>query len=367
MRRFVPVAGAVLVLGPLAVLALLVAPESGGSGSAPSGGAGLRERGVPVVQEEARRLLARAAAAPWTTAYHGVQFVSAWTSGGTESEVVDVEHDPSRGTTVHTDGTTVAPARSMTLLAGGVPSIAGGGAVGVLAAHYSLTVVGREQVAGRDADVVAARRPDAKTGDPDAARFWLDRASGLVLRREVYDERGRATRASAFVEISVSTPTKGQLRRAATRGTRAWSASLDSAALATLRRHDWRCPTTLPGPLALVDARRSADGKGIVHLSYSDGISTVSVFQQRGRLDTARVVGQRREVDGHDVWVHGDVPRRVVWASGGTVFTVVADAPERTVDAVVAAMPHRGAADDGTFGRLGRGLDRVASWFNPFA
>jgi parvulin-like peptidyl-prolyl isomerase len=76
----------------------------------------------------------------------------------------------------------------MTLLAGGVPSIAGGGAVGVLAAHYSLTVVGREQVAGRDADVVAARRPDAKTGDPDAARFWLDRASGLVLRREVYSK-----------------------------------------------------------------------------------------------------------------------------------------------------------------------------------
>jgi hypothetical protein len=35
------------------------------------------------------------------------------------------------------------------------------------------------------------------------------------------------------------------------------------------------------------------------------------------------------------------------------------------VDDVVAALPHRGAAD-GTLGRLGRGLDRVASWFNPF-
>ena len=36
------------------------------------------------------------------------------------------------------------------------------------------------------------------------------------------------------------------------------------------------------------------------------------------------------------------------------------------VDAVVAALPHS-AVGDGPLGRLGRGLDRVASWFNPFA
>ena len=56
----------------------------------------------------------------------------------------------------------------------------------------------------------------------------------------------------------------------------------------------------------------------------------------------------------------------MVWTSGQTVYTVVADAPERTVDQVVAALPHQPAADGDTLGRLGRGLDRVASWFNPF-
>ena len=74
-----------------------------------------------------------------------------------------------------------------------------------------------------------------------------------------------------------------------------------------------------------------------------------------GRLPTASPSGSA-----------ASVPRRVVWSAGGTVYTVVADAPERTVDAVVAALPH-GAADDDPLGRLGRGLDRVASWFNPFA
>ena len=92
------------------------------------------------------------------------------------------------------------------------------------------------------------------------------------------------------------------------------------------------------------------------------------MFAQHGRLDEAALDGHRREVvAGSEVWVRGEVPRRVVWTSGSTVYTVVADAPERTVDQVVAALPHHPVADENTLGRLGRGLDRVASWFNPFS
>jgi hypothetical protein len=47
------------------------------------------------------------------------------------------------------------------------------------------------------------------------------------------------------------------------------------------------------------------------------------------------------------------------------VFTVVADATPRTVEDVVVALPHA-PNDRGALRRLGRGLDRVASWFNPF-
>jgi sigma-E factor negative regulatory protein RseB len=314
------------------------------------------------VQAQARRLLDRAAGAPARTSYSGVQFVSAWTSHGTTSEVVEVDHEPGRGTTVTSDASPTAPARRMTLAATGTPSIADGGAVGVLAAHYSLSVVGTGEVAGRPVDVVAARRPGTAAGGPETARFWLDQDTGLVLRREVYDGRGRVTRANAFVQVTV-----GSGAVAAT-GSRAWASRIDTAALAAMRGKGWDCPTVLPGPLALVDARRR-DGAagGIMHLSYSDGIATVSVFEQRGRLDGDGLAGHHREVvGGHQVWVSGEVPQRVVWTSGHTVYTVVADAPERTVDQVVAALPHQPAADGDTLGRLGRGLDRVASWFNPF-
>jgi sigma-E factor negative regulatory protein RseB len=92
------------------------------------------------------------------------------------------------------------------------------------------------------------------------------------------------------------------------------------------------------------------------------------VFLQDGRLDPASVAGYRRtEVDGDQVWVRDSVPRSVRWSSGGRVYTVLADAPQRTVDRAVVLLHER--ADQGEGGpvdRLGRGLDRVASWFNPF-
>ena len=364
MRRGVPVAGAVLVLGPLALLVLLVAPGRGAPPQAADPTAGFGGGTPPVVQPQARRLLDRAAAAPETTAYHGVQFVSAWTTGGTTTEVVDVRHQPGHGTTVRSDGTAVAPARSMTLLAVGGPSLAGGGSVGLLATHYSLSVVGEDEVAGRPVDVVAARRPGSAPSSTDAARFWLDRASGLVLRREVYDHRGRTTRASAFVEVTVGS---GGAAVAST-GDRPWPATVDDASLQRMRTRGWHCPATLPGPLTLVDARRGGQDGTTLHLTYSDGIASVSVFEQQGRLADGSLAGHRRSTaGGHPVWVRGEVPQRVVWTSGKTVYVVVADAPERTVDQVVAALPHRPAADGDTLGRLGRGLDRVASWFNPFS
>jgi len=368
VRRSVPVAGAVLVLAPLVVVVLLVVPGRGTPPEPADPSARSGPDASPVVQPQARRLLDRAAAAPATTAYYGVQFVSAWTSRATTSEVVDVDHEPGRGTTVSTDASPAVPARSMTLAATGTPSIAGGGAVGVLAAHYSLAVVGTGSVAGRPVDIVAARRPGSAADQPEAARFWLDRDSGLVLRREVYDRRGRTTRASAFVEVTIGSGSVGTTASSSSFGSRAWSATINTAALAQMRAKGWDCPDVLPGPLALVDARRGGATGDIVHLSYSDGIATVSVFEQRGRLAGGALAGHRRhQVAGHQVWVTGQVPRRVVWTSGRTVYTVVADAPERTVDQVVAALPHRPAADGDTLGRLGRGLDRVASWFNPFS
>jgi sigma-E factor negative regulatory protein RseB len=346
---------------PVALLALLLGTAAG---AAPTGRPVALAEGI-ASDARALQLLERATTAPTWVAYHGVQFVSAWSDTGSTSLVVEVDHRPGQGTTVRTGSTTQTPAADTFLPADGVePSVIGGSnALERLSANYSVVVAGRRTVSGRPADLVEARWPGS--GRP-AARFWLDTATGLVLRREVYDDQGRTTRASAFVEIVVGKPTDTRhLPRAMAP---AWSEEVDYSARESMRTKGWHCPDKLPGALDLVDARRGGEaGAPILHLSYTDGLATVSLFEQRGRLDSDNLDGyQRQEDGGRAVYVRDGIPQRVVWSANGTVFTLVADAPAATVDDVVAALPHERAEGEGAWHRLGRGFERVASWFNPF-
>lgn len=372
MRRLVPAVGVAVVLGSLGLVVLLalslgdpVQPDTSGSGGP--------DRPRPQVDPAARQLLERAAAAPDVTDYVGTQFVAAWGPDGATTQVLDVFHSAHEGTTWRASGDDVLHSSAHAA----DPSILGMGAVGLMARHYSISTAGQARVAGRDVDLVEARRAGVPATARATARFWVDQESGLVLRREVYDAAGRTTRASAFVDVTVR-PADAPADGADDQSGRAWPDTLDAAALQRMRHNGWDCPDELPGPLPLVDARRGGTtagegapgygGTGIVHLSYADGISSISVFQQRGTLDRGRLSGYQREKAGDQtVWVRPDVPRRVVWSSGGTVYTVVADAPQRTVDRAVIVLHDRASQRQGDpMDRLGRGLDRVASWFNPF-
>jgi sigma-E factor negative regulatory protein RseB len=350
------------LMAPVALLALLLGTATG---AAPN------RRPVSWVDRapsdaRALELLERASQAPATIAYHGVQFVSAWSERGSTSLVVEVDHRPGHGTTVHTGATTQNPAADTFLPADDTePSaISGGTALQRLASNYTIVLAGRRSVSGRPADLVEARWPDSER---PAARFWLDASTGLVLRREVYDEAGRTTRASAFVEIVIGTPSSTQAPPPRAMA-QAWSETVDYSDRAAMTSRGWHCPDKLPGALDLVDARRGGDADApILHLSYSDGLATVSLFEQRGRLDAENLDGYRREEqDGRAVYVRDGMPQRVVWSARGTVFTLVADAPPSTVEEVVAALPHDPVEASGTWHRLGRGFERVASWFNPF-
>ncbi|HTE71790.1 MAG TPA: sigma-E factor regulatory protein RseB domain-containing protein [Actinomycetes bacterium] len=380
MRRLAPAVGAtvaVLLVGSLALFVLLVGPP--GEPARDDADRPDRTRPRPDVDPAARALLRAASAGPAAWAYEGTQMASAWEPGAASRVATfEVAHDPRDVTTTWWDPRrpdrvhTAVPSR---------PSLLGTGAVGLLVRHYSVRSDGSEDVAGRPTAVVAAYRPGTAADDV-VARFWLDEESGVVLRREVYAPSGRATRQSVFLDIDLweadgdgesggdgdSGDADSVPSPAATDDGRPWPTAMDAAAVARMSSYGWNCPRHLPGPLQLVDARRGGKDSPIVHLSYADGIASISVFQQHGRLDPASVAGYRRtEVDGDQVWVRDSVPRRIVWSSGGQVYTVVADAPQRTVDRAVVLLHER--ADQGEGGpvdRLGRGLDRVASWFNPF-
>jgi sigma-E factor negative regulatory protein RseB len=346
-----PVSFAALAVPALAVPVLV------GSLSVGSGTGGTDEQGDDM---SAVALLYRAMEAPETVSYAGTQYVAAWSplqGGASTSAVVDVTHRAGGPIEVRTHGSqpmsVVEDHSSAGWLAGG------GGPVGLLVRAYEVTVVGFATVAGRPVHVVEARRADGST----AARLWLDTESALPLRREVYDEDGATRTASAFVEIDVETqvaPAISSLGRGESS-----ARSLRRADLERLRGDGWSCPETLGDELALYEARRVGDA---VQLSYSDGVVTVSVFEQPGRLDPTKLNGfAAREVEGGVVYSAPGPPATFTWSVDDWVVTVVADAPADTVDDVLAALPPREPEGHrGLVARVGKGAERLASWLNPF-
>ena len=334
MRRLV-----VLVVGAAVVLAS--APAVAATRSSARG-----------AEAEALTVLARAAQAGRVLDYSGTQYVASWHHSGTGGALADVTHRAGHGAVVREPPSAGGPAGPVAATAALHPR-----QVPLLAAGYDLSVTGTARCTGRTTSVVEARRDDGQV----AGRFWVDRDTGLLLRREVYDDAGRRIRSSAFVDLDVR-------RAAAPAALRTDGESLH-AEVADLRGHGWDVPTALPHGFRLFDTRVSTTGTGehVVHLAYSDGLSTTSLFAQSGRLGSRPLEGfEADEVDGRPVWVRHASPERAVWSGGGRVWTLVSDAPDAAVRDLVAALPRDRAPDDGLAARFGRGLGRLGSWLNPF-
>ncbi|HEU5158083.1 MAG TPA: sigma-E factor regulatory protein RseB domain-containing protein [Streptosporangiaceae bacterium] len=344
--------GAWLAGGLATALVLLLSVTTGDAGAAP-----VTRRS----DAEALRLLRDAGGAVLSTPYEGTQFITTWSGTGATTSLIRVTHTPGHGTyievrrtTADSGGVTYEPdsGEARGGLTGFTPEM-----LDLMARNYSVVEGGEDSVCGRPARVVEARRAD---GVP-AGRFWIDRATGVMLHRELLDAQGRAVSITGFYDIRIGRP-KPQIHNVQTVAA-PWGHQLAAAELGMLRSDGWTLPASLPGHLELYDARQ-ADRDGVIHLGYTDGLSAVSVFIQRGALDERRVAHWRKtERDGRTVYEHNALKRWAVWDSDEYVYTVLADAPQGTADAVIAALPH---GDPGFWGRLGRGLKRLGSWLNPF-
>lgn len=323
---------------------------------------------VPRSDDEpaALAVLERAARASWALPYTGTKFVAAWHPAGTSTSLVDVRNDPLRGTTMAASPTAAAADDdagddALLVTASGLDERL----LQALADSYALRRAEPGRCAGRTADVVEAVR-----GGDVVGRFWVDRDSGLLLRREVYDEQGRRVRSSAFVDLvmgeaATTSVSDGSARRL----TRELGRPVSDGRLADMRDDGWHVPEDLPGGLRLFEARTGGGGHDgrLLHLAYSDGLSTASLFVQEGDPGDDPPDGfERRDVAGHPAWVRDGAPERVVWGGGGRVWTLVTDAPVSTAEAVVGALPHDEVQDGGIRARLSRGLSRVGGWLNPF-
>lgn len=223
--------------------------------------------------------------------------------------------------------------------------------------NYLIEYAGAGTADDRSAQVVAVRRHDGSL----AARYWLDRTTGLPLRREMFDSTGRLVNEGAFIDLKLG----GDPDPAPSRAVSAWSAAPSRPDLILLERQGWPVPSTLAGDMSLVGvSRTSASGSKVLDASYSDGLSVVSVFMEHGVLAGALPGWNKTKIGNVSVYSGAPDDRSVTWSAGGVVYTVISDAPQPTVDSIVVQLPHDG--DAGLWGRMRRGLKRIGSWFDPF-
>ena len=229
--------------------------------------------------------------------------------------------------------------------------------VSLLAANYVVTVAGRGQVAGRPARIVSIRR---RGGGP-AAWFWLDSATSLPLRKEMFDARARLISSVTFAEVNIG---RGAPGGEPVPTARAWHTTLARGQLARLRARGWPLPGPLPGDLKLIGAKESATSAGpVVDLDYSDGLSVVSIFVQRGYLPDRLRGWSKVALAGHKVFANDPDDLCFAWSAHGFVYTLIAAAPQQTVGQVVVALPHDDAP--GWLAQLKRGLHQLLSWVRP--
>jgi MucB/RseB family protein len=302
------------------------------------------------------RLLQQAATAPSRVAYSGTRRVTWFGSAGEASVSLEVEHAPGQGTTFAVAGDPDSSAgRFIAANESTSTSGLGGQPVELLIDSYDVAIAGHESVAGRPATVISAARDGETT-----AKFWVDDASGMLLRREMYDD-GRLVRSSDL--LSLQTAHRGFISHLPPELEAPATTPLSTAFATTLTDKGWACPQALPGDFTLILLHRLDDRRDVMHAAYSDGLSTVSVFEQRGHLDTSTLGGfDEISSDGVAVWVNEGLPTVVVWQSGDTVYTVLTDAPPSTTAQLVAALPHQLPPGSSSTSRLGRGLARIGSF-----
>jgi sigma-E factor negative regulatory protein RseB len=227
--------------------------------------------------------------------------------------------------------------------------------VALLAVNYRVFLAGRGQVAGRAVQELVLRHRNGRL----AARFWLDTVTKLPLRRETFDGQARMVSDDVFVTLKFGSPVVP--RTASVPG----GQPLAGPQLDRLRAAGWPLPAQLPGQLTLVRASETGrPSNAVVDLAYSDGLSVISLFVQRGHLPAQLNGWTEVALRGDRVYASGRDQRSLAWSARGFVYTLIADAPDQTLDQVMGTLPHTGGP--GFFGRMGRGLRRLVSWLDPF-
>ncbi|OUM03049.1 MucB/RseB C-terminal domain-containing protein [Variovorax sp. JS1663] len=195
---------------------------------------------------------------------------------------------------------------------------------------YSARVVGKDRVAGFDADVVQLEPRD---GLRFGYRVWSERRSGLVVKLQTIDGESRVIEQSAFSELQLDPPVKAHVLAQMMSSTAGYRVEKSELERTTPGKEGWALRKPIAGFKPVSCYRRamgsSADGKPghTMQWIFSDGLATVSLFVEP--YDAQR---QSREAL-LSLGATYTLSRRLTDKDGDWWLTAVGEVPPQTLDA----------------------------------
>jgi sigma-E factor negative regulatory protein RseB len=191
-----------------------------------------------------------------------------------------------------------------------------------LARSYDLTLESYERVVGRPSVQLAIRPRD---GYRYGHRLWLDKASALPLRRQVVGIDGDIIEEMRFAEVTIgkSIPVSALEPSVDIEGF-TWVRHSEDATTTENANDTGFHARSVPSGFELVSADRETfpDTEGeVVHIVYSDGVASVSVFVEGAQAAGDSLEGASRigaayafgtTLNGRQVTVIGEVPGHTV-------------------------------------------------------
>ena len=182
-----------------------------------------------------------------------------------------------------------------------------------LANYYTIEQLGKDRIAGRQTSVLNVQPKDVYRY---GYRYWLDNDTGVLLKCDLLDENDEIVEQMMYTSFSdhdevplnaFNIPELNGYTRQAVNRSRGEPA-----------RVGWRVTNLPEGFMLTQSSIRGEAGSESLHLMYSDGLASVSVFVEASDnsphyLEGASTMGALnaygRRVDGAQVTVMGEVPR----------------------------------------------------------
>lgn len=310
---------------------------------------------LPLPAGAAAVLLDRAAQQSERVSYSGTQQVTAYSPGQVISASVRIAFHAGQGSAVR-----VFDRAGRELVNGFLPVPASPAVdrvpLATLTRDYRLSGWVGSTVVGRPVSVVEAS--DRSAADPAVvARWWIDNSTGLLLWQETYDAAGAVSLAAGFTSVTISDKPTYMEHLAPRLATATTTASLGLSTVAQLSRSGWFWSSEIAGlPLVRVRSDEATDPDAL-HLVYSDGVSALSVFEQRGVLaDLPAGAGWDPTLG---AYLAVGTPSMASWQSGDRVFTVVTDGAPDLVTWAVTSLPHGAPTTRTTMGQVRAGWVRI--------